>query len=221
MCEMLGGLDAHAIQRISDREWRLFMTACVRRVMSVFRDERTRGLVDAIEQFADRQITRVQYARRCKRVWRPPNPDDVWPRDGGPARERAVACARQALWYAADRGTCSYAHTAAGWARGAVGDGESEERAQAALLLCLFGNPFRPAAFAPGWRTADVLGLARGIYADRAFDRLPLLADALMDAGCDSDDLLAHCRDEGPHARGCWVVDLLLGKECRRTRRCT
>lgn len=81
------------------------------------------------------------------------------------------------------------------------------------LTRCIFGNPFRPVAFDPRWRTADVTALARGIYEDRAFDRLPLLADALMDAGCDHEEILAHCRSEGPHVRGCWVVDLVLGKE--------
>jgi len=65
----------------------------------------------------------------------------------------------------------------------------------------------------PSWLTADVVTLARGIYEDRAFDRLPLLADALMDAGCDDDQILAHCHGPGPHVRGCWVVDLVLGKE--------
>ena len=57
-----------------------------------------------------------------------------------------------------------------------------------------------------------MVGLARAFYDDRAFDRLPLLADALMDAGCASEEILAHCRSEGPHFRGCWVVDLALGK---------
>lgn len=81
------------------------------------------------------------------------------------------------------------------------------------LVRCIFGNPFRPVTFAPEWRTSTVLALAQGIYDDRAFDRLPILADALQDAGCDSDDLLAHCRDERtPHARGCWAVDAVLGK---------
>lgn len=51
-----------------------------------------------------------------------------------------------------------------------------------------------------------------GIHDDRAFDRLPILADAFQDAGCENDDILAHCRGEGPHVRGCWVVDLVLGK---------
>jgi hypothetical protein len=62
----------------------------------------------------------------------------------------------------------------------------------------------------PRWRTADVLGLARAV-AEGAADRLPLLADALMDAGCDDAEVLAHCREAGPHGRGCWVADRLLG----------
>jgi hypothetical protein len=61
-----------------------------------------------------------------------------------------------------------------------------------------------------GWLTSDVLALARGIHNDLAFDRLPVLADALQDAGCADEDLLAHCRGPGPHAPGCWAVDLLL-----------
>ena len=74
------------------------------------------------------------------------------------------------------------------------------------------GNPFRPVAFDPRWLTSTVVGLARGIYDERAFDRMPILADALEDAGCDDAHVLAHCRGDGPHVRGCWVVDLVLGK---------
>ena len=59
---------------------------------------------------------------------------------------------------------------------------------------------------------STVVSLAEGIYAERAFDRLPILADALQDAGCDNPDVLDHCRGDGPHARVCWVVDLILGK---------
>jgi hypothetical protein len=84
---------------------------------------------------------------------------------------------------------------------------------QAEFVRDIFGNPFRTVAFDPQWRSADAIGLARGIYDDRAFDRLPLLADALMDAGCNDEQVLSHCRSDGPHVRGCWVVDLVLGKE--------
>jgi hypothetical protein len=88
-----------------------------------------------------------------------------------------------------------------------------EGAVQAALVRCIFGNPFRPVTFDPAWRTSDVLALAQGIYDERAFDRMPILADALQDAGCTNDDILTHCRDTNtPHARGCWVVDLVLGK---------
>ena len=81
----------------------------------------------------------------------------------------------------------------------------------AALLRDTFGDRFRSVAIDRGWRTTDVLGVARGIYDERAFDRLPILADALQDAGCADGELLGHCRGPGPHARGCWAVDLVLG----------
>jgi hypothetical protein len=54
--------------------------------------------------------------------------------------------------------------------------------------------------------------LAQAIDDERAFDRLPILADALEDAGCTDADLLNHCRGPGLHVMGCWVVDMLLGK---------
>jgi hypothetical protein len=84
------------------------------------------------------------------------------------------------------------------------------------LLRELFGNPYRPIAMKPlwlSWNNGTIPKLAQSIYTDRAFDRLPILADALEDAGCDNADILAHCRGPGPHVLGCWVVDLLLGKE--------
>lgn len=80
-------------------------------------------------------------------------------------------------------------------------------------LRDIFGNPFCPVALDPRWRTSDVVGVARGIYEDWAFDRLPILADALMDAGCENEQIIGHCRSDSPHVRGCWVVDLVLGNE--------
>jgi hypothetical protein len=81
-----------------------------------------------------------------------------------------------------------------------------EHAAQAELLRCVFGNPFRAVVFSPTWRTETVTTLVQGILADAAFDRLPILADALEEAGCDSADLLAHCRGPGPHSTDCWVL---------------
>jgi hypothetical protein len=65
----------------------------------------------------------------------------------------------------------------------------------------------------PSWLTTTVIALSQGIDNEQAFDRLPILADALQDAGCDNADILDHCRGPWPHVRGCWVVDLVLGKE--------
>jgi hypothetical protein len=88
-----------------------------------------------------------------------------------------------------------------------------EQMAQVALLRDIFGNPFRPVAVDPAWLMSDVRILAEGVYQERAFDLLPILADALQDAGCENDAVLGHCRQPCEHVRGCWVVDLLLGKE--------
>jgi hypothetical protein len=77
----------------------------------------------------------------------------------------------------------------------------------------ILGNPFRPVAFDPVWRTSTAVAVAETIYADRTFGDLPVLADALQDAGCDHPDILAHLRGPAPHVRGCWALDLILGKE--------
>jgi hypothetical protein len=82
--------------------------------------------------------------------------------------------------------------------------------AQAALVRCIFGNPFRPVAFDPAWRTDTAVVLARQMYDSRDFGAMPILADALQDAGCEDEQVLNHCREPGPHARGCWVCDAVL-----------
>ena len=83
------------------------------------------------------------------------------------------------------------------------------------LVHDIFGNPFRPVCVSSSWlawNDGAIRKMAQVVYDDRAFDRLPLLADALEDAGCTDADILSHCRTPGEHVRGCWVVDLLLGK---------
>ena len=81
------------------------------------------------------------------------------------------------------------------------------------ILRCIMGNPFRPVAISPEWLTSTVVALAAGIYEEQAFDRAPILADALEDAGCTDEEVLNHLRGPDVHARGCWVVDLVLAKK--------
>ena len=84
------------------------------------------------------------------------------------------------------------------------------------LLRDIFSNrPIRSVPLAPSWlhwNGGTVAKLARTIYDDCCFDDLPILADALEEAGCTETAILEHCLGPGPHVRGCWVVDLLLGK---------
>jgi hypothetical protein len=85
-------------------------------------------------------------------------------------------------------------------------------RDQCGLIRDIFGNPFRPVAFDPAWRTVAAVAVARAIYDQHHFQELSTLADALEEAGCDNADLLAHLRGPGPHARGCLPVDAVLDK---------
>ena len=80
------------------------------------------------------------------------------------------------------------------------------------LIRDIFGNPFLPVTFSPAWRTDTAIALARTMYDARDFSAMPVLADALQEAGCEDTSILGHCRGEGPHVRGCWVVDLVLDK---------
>ena len=87
-----------------------------------------------------------------------------------------------------------------------------EMHGQAALLREIFGNPFRPVTASPSWLTPKTSKLAQAIYDQRRFQDTQDLANALEDAGCMIREMLDHCRGPGSHVRGCWVVDLVLGK---------
>ena len=96
---------------------------------------------------------------------------------------------------------------------GLAADYERQARAHCDLLSDIIGDPFRPVVFCPEWSTETALALARQMCESRDFSVMPILADALQDAGCDDAEILDHCRGPGTHVRGCWVVDLVLGKE--------
>jgi hypothetical protein len=92
---------------------------------------------------------------------------------------------------------------------------QSETGAHISLLHEIFGNPFRSLTVDPrllAWNESTVQKIAQAVYDERAFERLPILADALEEAGCTNPDILNHCRQPSEHVRGCWVVDLILGK---------
>jgi len=90
----------------------------------------------------------------------------------------------------------------------------SEYESWRPLIYDIFGNPFRKVKFNKKWRTSTAVALAKQMHESRDFSAMPILADALQDAGCNNTDVLSHCRDEKQiHVRGCWVVDLVLGKE--------
>jgi hypothetical protein len=129
----------------------------------------------------------------------------------------AIWCCQTVTYQAALAATCSAQeeapHVLSDYVGGAA---EANERTgQAHLIRCIFGSIFRSVSAKPfwvSWNEGAIKALAQRIYIERAFDRLPILADALEDAGCDNVDILTHCRQPGEHVRGCWVVDLLLGK---------
>jgi hypothetical protein len=113
--------------------------------------------------------------------------------------------------------------------RSELDDFEAEERRERAarkqlalVLREILGNPYKPPRFDPSWRTSTVQQLAQGIFDERAFNRLPILADALLDTDCDEEAVLRHCRgtelhvmetrEPVQHVRGCWVIELILGR---------
>jgi hypothetical protein len=191
------------------RKLRLFNSACCRRIDHLLPDQVSRTAVEVAERYADAQATADELA-------------EAW-HDAHDARLAAYqqehnSVAGYAGWAATYAASDRYMDSATNCGIAvylAAGDdqaaGRREATAQVALLRDVFGNPFRPMAFDPEWRTTTAVALARGMYDARSFSHMPVLADALEDAGCNHPEVLAHCRSDRQHVRGCWVVDLLLG----------
>ena len=223
MCKTLGGMEDQGGPRLSRRKLRLFTAACLRRIQRVFKDQRNRRFIDTVEEHADGLITYEENSRRLGQLADPPNADaPTNPDDPNyPCEDNPVECACTAMVFAVGERMIGYdAYTAAAWAALAADNQEEEGAAQVSLLRCIFGNPFRPVALNPAWRTPTVTALATAAYDERELpagtldpERLAVLADALEDAGCDKADILSHLRGPGPHVRGCFVLDLLLGRK--------
>jgi hypothetical protein len=216
-------------EKTSPRKLRLFACACCRRAWHLLTDGRCQEAVEVSERFADgaadeherhaaeRAVTKmlnnhfggrdeIAAVRAADMAVAPPLPiPQLLYFVRGAAEDAADAVRYEAFRQA----------MAAGGRKIAPNVGAGERAAQAALLGDIIGKPFRPVAVDaawPLWNGWTVAKLARAIYDERAFDRLPILADALEDAGCHETGILAHCRGTGEHVRGCWAVDLLLGK---------
>jgi hypothetical protein len=180
--------------RISGRKLRLYGCAGCRRLWWMLWDERSRNAVEVSERFADGLASAEELnaaaalAQEAVREFQPP-------RFGANAAETALMTT-QSPGEAADRA--------------------ATKAADADMLRDLCGNPFRPVTIDPfwlAWNDGTVVRMAQAIYEDGLFTHLPILADALEEAGCNNPVILAHCRQPGGHQRGCWLVDLLLGKE--------
>jgi hypothetical protein len=199
----------------SNRKRRLLACACAKRVLPFLPDDpRIRAVLNEAEEYAEGtgDWKRVLSARRGLRAIR-----SELEQNGGLEHQFHALNALVGTTADDSSGTLGALEAAvtafAANARPDRGAGRDAERsAQLELTRDVFKNPFRPITFDPIWRTDTALSLARRMYESPAFDAMPILADALQDAGCEDEAILTHCRGDGPHVRGCWVVDLVLGK---------
>ena len=196
----------HLRGQASDRKLRLFAVACCLQVGDLLADDRDGVDLAVVERFADGVASEDELRSVHLRL-----PDS-------PTNQSAFLTAHAAA--VGTMGACSTlrAETSGNLtnpkSQGDYYAGEAGElRSQCRLLRDIMGNPFRPVSFDPDWHTSTVNALAQIMYDHRDFTPMPILADALQDAGCENADILTHCRGPGPHVRGCWVVDLVLGKE--------
>jgi hypothetical protein len=194
---------------VSPRKLRLFGVACCWRAVRRLEP----SLIDALktaEGYADGMVKRSVMVRTGRKV-REASGFDPWHRPSG----RSLVS--QAVGAVCQPGISYEPINVLSWL---LDEGvfpphefQQEQSEQTNFLRDIFGNPFRPVSFDPAWRTSTAVALARQMYDARDFGAMPILADALQDAGCDNEDVLTHCRAvDGVHVRGCWVVDLVLGK---------
>jgi hypothetical protein len=214
----------------SERKHRLFAAACCRRVSHLCTDRRSRAAIAVGERFADNLTTEEELRQAHAAAWRAY--EEVQTAflagriraaacDAAHATSCVAVCLEESEWgprpgtdvYSGASGAAQSATNAAGSSAGADWEAfrDAESRLQAELVRCVF-NPFKPTTLEPSWQTPAAMALARSMYEERNFEIMPVLADALEEAGCADADILGHCRGPGPHVRGCWVLDLILAK---------
>jgi hypothetical protein len=212
----------HLEGNLSDRKLRLFAVGCCRHIWDLLPDERSRNAIEVAERYADGLAPRAERdaagglalgatgRRTAHPAWAAywtasrKLPSCITNVHEGAAEALARTAAHAAKAAGADLGAAWEAGRAAGLRR------------QVELLRDIAGNPFRPSSLDPAWlrwRGGLIARMAEQMYQDRDFRDLPILADALEEAGCADEGLLSHCRRPGEHARGCWALDLVLGRE--------
>jgi hypothetical protein len=191
--------------RASDRKLRLFACASCRRVGRWLKDQRSLAALDTAEAFADGLASPDQMAASAEAAWQAHLGLNLAPYYAALAAHFSVD--KSAAFGASEGADCAY-----GASVNDPDDPEEEAEAQADLLRDIFGNPYLPDTLGPWSPTPVVVCLAQMIYDGREFARMPSLADTLEEAGCMNADILDHCRSQRSHVRGCWVVDLVLGK---------
>ena len=191
-------------EQLSHRKAMLFACGCCRHVWDQLLSDLARDTVDATERQADALPGGSDILQSF----------DIWSQidqEGGWLQNKIS----RGL-YLAGRDGWSGAREVA-WETSFLAPRRKERQYQTALLRCIIGSSlFRPVIADPAWLTwqnGTILKLAQAIYQERAFDGLPVLADALEEAGCTNNDILDHCRKQREHVRGCWVVDLILGEK--------
>jgi hypothetical protein len=206
-------------QKISERKLRLFALACSRHFWHLLFDERSRKAIEFTHQFVELRGTNQERAAAAEKAWAVVNAAKSGNRTGAEiAAAEAAAKIVDSDWPLFARWYGSSGIGGQQYAWRAVNDSVffTNNDDQRLLWLDLVGNPFRPVRVARAWLTWNdrtVSRIAEGIYAERAFERMPILHDALLDAGCADEALLMHCRNPEGHVRGCWALDLILGKE--------
>jgi hypothetical protein len=219
----------------SDRKLRLFACACYYRIRHRIPDVRAHSAVEVAEQVADGLLLVDELQKAEAQVREHLDAMEVrWMSSQG-AEDVALFSTHEALRLALAisakeaQKAAYYAASGACLATGVIAtDGvhsysklsaalAAEGKVQIDLLRCIVGPlPFRPVCLAPSlleWNDGTPVKMAQAIYDERAFDHLPVLADVLEEAGYTNPDILEHCRSGGEHVRGCWVIDLLLGKK--------
>jgi hypothetical protein len=211
MIERSAAIHGRSGVEAADTKFRLFGCGACRRVWGLLANPASRTLVEAAERFALQQAAFDEVQAASQFIERPVLRRND-PRTGAQLHATdAVLCLGHRT---ARTGALELLNKVIAAALCDPDQPEVLDRHCSALLRCIFGNPFRPVSFDVSWRTTTAAAIAKQMYDSRDFSAMPILADALQDAGCDNDDVLNHCRAaDGVHVRGCWVVDLVLDKK--------